>query len=200
MGVNYRNLTAGEKEKKTSGLLFRSKPSILTLFYDEVPAFLGGELSKVYLYPKNPILNSRMAEDHKKLYFSVKLFDVTLQQLDRVLQQLEVSEFVLDSVIKRFEVTLLQAFRSIQVAATFLGQDITTKEDAVTFAFSQDWIQDESLWRSMILVYKRTQHPYNTLQAEELYQEVLFYLDDFQCLDASLKKYCLELNQSSKGK
>ncbi len=133
--------------------------------------------------------------DPRNLYFAVKLFDFTLGNLDKVSTLFDANKYLLDSIIKRFELTLDQGLRAMKEAIWFHDRTTIDQRELLDNAQNLGFIHDRKIWDSMLETQVQVRKPYDLERSEHYCEEILFFLDPFKKLNQKLKKFCLEIDK-----
>ncbi|MCP4294180.1 MAG: hypothetical protein GY786_01075 [Proteobacteria bacterium] len=133
--------------------------------------------------------------DPRKLYFVVKLFDFTLENLNKVSTVLDTNEYFLDSVIKRFELALDQGLKAMKEAIMFQDKATIDQNELLDSAQNLGFIKDRKIWDAMLEAQVQVREPYDLKRSEHFCEEILFFLDPFMNLNQNLKKFCLEIDK-----
>jgi nucleotidyltransferase substrate binding protein (TIGR01987 family) len=76
-----------------------------------------------------------------------------------------------DATIQRFEFTVELAWKTMQEAARFMGEDAVSPRDAIRVAARIELIADPEAWLSMLQARNLTAHVYRENVADEVYKE-----------------------------
>ena len=91
-------------------------------------------------------------------------------------------------LIKRFEFTFEQAWKSIRLAAKAVGYDCKSPRGCLKLAYKMEWIEDEEKWLRLLEARNLTSHTYDQETAMEVYETVKEYFEVFQGLLKELRK------------
>lgn len=92
-----------------------------------------------------------------------------------------------DSAIKRFELTVELAWKSIQACLREKGVACRSPKECLQGAFSVGLLQDDPQWIQMIDDRNETVHTYDEEFADEVYERLPQYLKPFRALEKSLR-------------
>ena len=93
------------------------------------------------------------------------------------------SEFIRDAAIQRFEFCFELAWKSVQAVARLEGQESASPRTALSTAWRNGWIANESAWLDMLEDRNRTAHTYREALAKEVFGNLtrhLTHLDELQ--------------------
>ena len=89
-------------------------------------------------------------------------FEHAIKRLDAALEyDPAVLDIALDAVIKRFEFTFEQAWKSIRLAAKAVGYDCQSPRGCLKLAYKMEWIEDEVKWLRLLEARNLTSHTYD---------------------------------------
>jgi len=111
-------------------------------------------------------------------------FAKAVAQLEKALSIPADSEVVQAGCIQYFEFCFELAWKSIKALGAEQGlSDCTSPKSCLRQAFSQGWIDDESLWLDMLMARNRMSHTYDVHDALRVYEALQSqYLPQFQLL------------------
>lgn len=118
----------------------------------------------------------------------IQSFENSISRLKEVLEE-EKTVINRDSAIKRFELTFELAWKSTQHLLRDQGIVCRSPREALKEAFKFGLIEDDDIWLKMLSDRNLSIHTYNESLAENMYQELGTYLQYFNSLVTSLKKY-----------
>lgn len=123
-----------------------------------------------------------------KLESEIKRFEISMQRMRTVLAELY-SEIVLDSAIKRFELTFDLAWKSLK---TFLeeqkGVICASPKECFREAYRQKVIGYSDEWLAVVDMRNEAVHTYNEKIAEKIYTELPEAVGRFEELFEALTK------------
>ena len=128
--------------------------------------------------------------------------DVLLQDLGnaliRLAEALKQPEngFIRDPAIQRFEFCFELSWKSIQSVARLEGQDCPSPRMAVSVAWQNRWLTEESIWLDMLEERNRTSHTYHETTAKEVFNNLPGYLPHLTALHTMLVKRIEEIKRS----
>ena len=96
-------------------------------------------------------------------------------------------DMYLDLIVKRFEFTFEMSWKTMKRYLDFLGFEVKSPRASIKEAFSQDLIDDESIWLDMIEQRNITSHVYDEYQIEEIIDKVEAYKKAFLKLKEKLE-------------
>lgn len=113
---------------------------------------------------------------------SARKRNTSLANLDRALGRLEEAlevppdaPLAVDGTIQRFEFAIELTWKSLKRTLNDEGIAAATPREAIAEAFRANWIDDESLWLSMLKDRNATSHVYNEEMAKAIYARILQY-------------------------
>jgi nucleotidyltransferase substrate binding protein (TIGR01987 family) len=121
----------------------------------------------------------------KKVNLLLNDLNRALLRFDEALKQSE-NEFVRDAAIQRFEFCFELAWKAIQAAARFEGQDCTSPRTAFSTAWRDGWISSEAAWLDMLDERNKTSHTYREAMAKEVFDNLPRHLPHLNQLHQSL--------------
>jgi nucleotidyltransferase substrate binding protein (TIGR01987 family) len=92
-----------------------------------------------------------------KVVVLIQDLGTALIRLADALKQPE-DEFIRDAAIQRFEFCFELSWKSIQAVARLEGQNCPSPRMAVSMAWQNRWLADESIWLDMLEEWNRTSH------------------------------------------
>lgn len=104
-----------------------------------------------------------------RLKADLNLLATALSTLEEALQE-PLNDIVRDAVIQRFEYVFELAWKSMQVAAAYMGIRCASPRDAIKAAFKLEWIKDADAWLEALEARNQTSHTYHAALAREVYQ------------------------------
>ena len=105
------------------------------------------------------------------------------------------NEFIRDAAILRFEFCFELSWKAIQSLARLEGQDCPSPRMAVSIAWRNRWLAEESVWLDMLEERDLTSHTYHEPTAKEVFKSLPEYLPQFAALQAALRKRLQEINR-----
>ena len=97
--------------------------------------------------------------------------------LKRFQEMLEVStddrDYALDATIQRFEFSFELFWKTLRVLLDDAGIQANNPRQVLSEAYSQEWINEEKTWLSLLKARNLTSHVYNEQRAQEIYQMIL---------------------------
>lgn len=114
-------------------------------------------------------------------------FENLFKALDRLGEALaiEPNPIIIDGTIQRFEFTIELFWKTLKRVLQSEGINASSPRDTLKQAFRIGWLDDETIWLSMLDDRNQTSHVYNEQMAERIYQHIQQY---YQVLiDASKK-------------
>lgn len=113
---------------------------------------------------------------------SARQRDRSLANLDRALARLEKAlrvprdaPLAVDGTIQRFEFAIELTWKSLKRVLADEGVETATPREAVAQAYRARWIDDETLWLSMLRDRNATSHIYDEETAERIYARIGTY-------------------------
>ena len=91
-----------------------------------------------------------------------------------------------DAVIQRFEFVIELFWKTFKHALEDKGIVVQTPRDAVAGAYQATWIDDETVWISMLKDRNLSSHTYNETLAAEILSRIVTYLPTLQFAHRSL--------------
>lgn len=127
-----------------------------------------------------------MEQAKERLKVDIDLLEKALQTLVQALKE-PLTDMVRDAGIQRFEYVFELSWKTIQIAARYMGSICNSPREAIKYAFKMGWIQKPDLWLETMEERNKTSHTYNEAIAEEVYEAVKKFPGLVQELIASLK-------------
>ncbi|HXG38725.1 MAG TPA: HI0074 family nucleotidyltransferase substrate-binding subunit [Bacteroidota bacterium] len=118
----------------------------------------------------------------KEIYKSLSR---TVERLEEILQQ-EKTVANRDSAIKRFELTVELAWKSLQTFLREQGIPCRSPKECLTRAFEYGLIENDPRWIAMFDDRNMTVHTYDERDADEVYNRLPSYLALLQALQKQL--------------
>lgn len=114
------------------------------------------------------------AEDKREL--SLEQLNNALNRLGEVLKKpLEDDDIVLDATIQRFEFSVELFWKTMRRFLAAEGIEAKTPKEVLQKAYAANWIENETLWLSMLKDRNLTSHTYEQENALEIYQSIESY-------------------------
>ena len=110
-----------------------------------------------------------MEPTKERLQLNLALLEKATQTLNVALEQ-PLTEFIRDAVIQRFEYAFELSWKTIQVAAQYMGMTCQSPREPVKIAFKIGWIHNADRWLEAMEARNKTSHTYNEALAIEVYQ------------------------------
>ena len=117
-------------------------------------------------------------------------FKKSLTRLEEILQE-EKTMTVRDAAIKRFELTVELAWKSIQQFLRKQNIICRSPKECLSEAFKFGLIADNPAWLKMMADRNETVHTYNEETAEKIYNNLPDYLAPLGALKETLEKQAL---------
>lgn len=124
-----------------------------------------------------------------KIADKLENYQKALARLNEAVNEAEPTEYVYDSVIKRFEFVYELSWRLMKVMIEYKGgSEPKFPRDVFREAFAGGFIQNGEVWLEMMKDRNLTSHTYNDEHAEAVYDRVKsIYMLHFQTLLAFVK-------------
>ncbi len=84
--------------------------------------------------------------------------------------------FMLDTVIKRFEFTFELFWKTLRLTLIREGIQAGTPREALKQGVAVGWLADEQLWLEMLRSRNETSHTYNEARARAVYERIKTFL------------------------
>ena len=97
------------------------------------------------------------------------------------------NDLVRDAVIQRFEYVFELSWKTIQVAAKYMGVSCNSPREAIKTAFKLNWISNVDIWYEALEARNETSHTYNQAIAEEVYKTAKAFVPLVEKLVTSLE-------------
>jgi len=97
-----------------------------------------------------------------------------LTQVNARLQEalaLEPNRIHKDATIQRFEFTMELAWKTMQAASRYIGEEVLSPRDAIRTAARTELITDAEVWLTMLAARNLTAHVYRESVADEVYEQ-----------------------------
>lgn len=104
-----------------------------------------------------------------KLKADLTLLQKAVATLETALRE-PFSEIVRDAAIQRFEYSFELAWKTLQVASSYMGFVSNSPREAIKHGFKMGWIQNPEQWFEAMEARNRTSHVYNPVVAQEVYE------------------------------
>ena len=127
-----------------------------------------------------------MEHAKERLKVDLVLLEKALQTLAQALRE-PLTDLVRDAVIQRFEYVFELSWKTIQIAARYMGSICNSPRETIKYAFKMGWIQNPDLWLEAMEERNKTSHTYNEAIAEEVYEVAKKFPQLIQELIASLR-------------
>ena len=113
-----------------------------------------------------------MEESIIKFQRSLKLFEDAYATLEKALNEPSVTEYIKDSIVKRFEYTLEMAWKTLKTyMIEFDGIDENSPKKVIRAAFEQGYIAENlEFWDEAFEARNKTAHEYGADRGETAYQ------------------------------
>lgn len=122
-----------------------------------------------------------------KIIYNKERFEKALETLKEAVTEKNVTQYVKDSVIKRFEYTYETAWRLIKAILEYKGIVALYPRDIFREASSAGWLKNLKVWEGMIEDRNSTSHVYTEKRAEKIYVNICnTYFPEFQNLQKKL--------------
>lgn len=125
-----------------------------------------------------------MARSKEKLQAKMALLEKSLDTLSEALQERD-SPLKCDAVIQRFEYVFELSWKSMRIAADYMGTLCTGPRDSIKAAYKYRWIRVPENWFEAMEARNKTSHTYN----EDLAKEVFSVAKKFPRLVKELLKF-----------
>ena len=123
----------------------------------------------------------------EKLKAEIALLEKALGTLNEALQQ-PYTDFIRDASIQRFEYVFELSWKTMKVAADYMGTLCNSPREAIKTAFKMQWIQTPEDWFEAMEARNKTSHTYNEQLAKEIFAIVKKFPVLVKALLSSLKK------------
>ena len=127
-----------------------------------------------------------MEQAKERLKVDIDLLEKALQTLVQALKE-PLTDLVRDAGIQRFEYVFELSWKTIRIAARYMGSICNSPREAIKYAFKMGWIQKPDLWLETMEERNKTSHTYNEAIAEEVYEAVKNFPGLVQELITSLR-------------
>ena len=82
-------------------------------------------------------------------------------------------DYALDATIQRFEFSFELFWKTLRLLlADVVGNQVDGPRPVLIEAYAQGWIDDESMWLSLLKARNLTSHVYNEQRAQEIYEMI----------------------------
>ena len=143
-------------------------------------------------------MNSKNKAILKKIVYTESQLTAAILTLHEAVFEKDVTQYVKDSTIKRFEYTYELAWKVIKHVLAFRGVYINTPKELFSSAFLEGWIMSPDHWEDMIEDRNAASHTYKSRSAEEIYHRIVKdYYYDFRVLQVNIGKVIGDELQSS---
>jgi nucleotidyltransferase substrate binding protein (TIGR01987 family) len=100
-------------------------------------------------------------------------FGKALEQLEIALARKETDDLLRAGCIQYFEFTFELAWKTVKVFAEDAGlNDVASPRAALKQAFKQGWVEEETIWLSMLDARNRMAHTYEATKALGIYESL----------------------------
>ncbi|MGE0447691.1 MAG: HI0074 family nucleotidyltransferase substrate-binding subunit [Vicinamibacterales bacterium] len=106
------------------------------------------------------------------------------------------TEFVRDAAIQRFEFSFELTWKAIQAVARLEGQDCTSPRTALSTAWRNGWLDDETAWIEMLEDRNKTSHTYRDAVAKDVFGRLAHHLPRLRQLLTALSSRISEIEGS----
>jgi len=113
-----------------------------------------------------------------KLLISLDNLERALQRLDEALKEPSNNSLLIDGTIQRFEFAIELLWKTLRRALLVEGIEINTPREALIESYRIHWLEEESIWLSMLKDKNETSHLYNEVKAQEIYNRIHDYYDE----------------------
>lgn len=110
-----------------------------------------------------------MEQAKDKLKADLKLLEKSAGTLAEALRE-PLTDIVRDAVIRRFEYVFELSWKTIQVAAEYMGSSCNSPREAIKASFKMGWIKNSEGWLEAMEARNKTSHTYNVELAKEVYE------------------------------
>jgi len=110
-----------------------------------------------------------MEQTREKLNADLALLKSALNTLEEALREPK-TDLARDATIQRFEYVFELSWKTISVAANYMGLSCQSPREAVKAAFKQGWIHDPEDWLEALDARNKTSHTYNEKLAKQVYE------------------------------
>lgn len=110
-----------------------------------------------------------MEQTKERLNAELPLLEKALGTLTKALDE-PLTDIVRDAVIQRFEYVFELSWKTMQIAAAYMGTLCNSPREAIKTAFKLDWIQEPDSWLESMEARNKTSHTYNEKVAKEVYE------------------------------
>ncbi len=109
-----------------------------------------------------------MESAKNKLEISITLLDKAVKTLSDSLQE-ELTDYMRDAIIQRFEYTFELAWKAGRTAAKYMGSEYNSPRDVIRYAFKMGWINSAEDWFQAMDARNNTSHAYDKAIAVGVY-------------------------------
>lgn len=100
-----------------------------------------------------------------------------LERLEEALKTpLDKHGIVIDATIQRFEFTFELFWKTLKKFLLKEGVEAKTPRETLQTAYQLEWINDESIWLTMLNDRNETSHIYDEAMAKRIYKNIAGYL------------------------
>jgi nucleotidyltransferase substrate binding protein (TIGR01987 family) len=109
-----------------------------------------------------------MEQAREKLEAHINLLEKAGNTLQEVLS-VPFNDIVRDATIQRFEYVFELSWKTIQMAADYMGSSLSSPREAIKTAFKLGWIKNPDGWFEALEARNKTSHTYNVVLAKEVW-------------------------------
>ena len=110
-----------------------------------------------------------MERSKERLEAHLKLLGKAEKTLSQALR-LPLTDVVRDAAIQRFEYVFELSWKTIWVAAVYVGSSCNSPREAIKTAFRMKWIKNPDRWLEAMEARNRTSHTYDEAIARQVYR------------------------------
>ncbi len=110
-----------------------------------------------------------MEQAKERLHAHLKLLDQAADTLAEALRQ-PLTEFIRDAAIQRFEYLFELSWKTMRVAAAYMGTVCQSPREAIKTAFKLGWTTNVDGWLEAMEARNETSHTYNEKIAQQVYE------------------------------
>ena len=128
-----------------------------------------------------------MEQTKEKLKADLILLQQALGTLSEALDA-PLTDMVRDAAIRRFEYVFELSWKTMQIAAAYVGTSCSSPREAIKTAFKMGWTTDVDGWFEFMEARNKTSHTYNAALAREVYGTAKKFPTQVKELLASVQK------------